>query len=73
MTDAEKITAALVVIRAQRTTHERESRPQPDKERYTAWSNRLQASNQDRIGDWGGGNWRAGSFAGHNWSGGRDR
>ena len=73
MTDKDKIAVALSVIRGQATTHERDARPQPEKERYAGWSNRIQAPNQDRSGDWGGGNWRAGSFGGHNWSGGRDR
>jgi hypothetical protein len=73
MTDKEQIALALMVIRGQATTHAREVRPQPEKERHPAWFNRAQAANQDRSGDWGGGNWRAGSFGGHNWGGGRDR
>ena len=51
MTNAEKIAEALAVIRRQHTTHEREARPQLDKERYPAWFNRVQASNQDRSSD----------------------
>lgn len=84
MTNVEKIEKALAGIRSQsggraeteivsRHAHpERETRPQPEKERFPDWYQRVQPANNQRS-DWSGSGWSGGSMAGRNWSGGRDR